>query len=61
MAGEAKWQVQDAGEVFLRYLTRADEPIQGRHAVLVHRWNEPAPTEGDLDAALATAFPLREG
>jgi len=60
VAGEAKWQVSGAGEVFIRYRTRPDEPIHGRHAVLVHRWNEPAPTEGDLDAALATAFPLRE-
>jgi PAS domain-containing protein len=59
-AGEAKWHVPDAGEVFLRYVVRKDEPIPGRHTVLIHRWNEPVPTAADLDAALDTAFPERE-
>ncbi len=59
VAGEAKWHVPDSGEVFLRYVARKDVPIPGRHTVLVHRWNEPAPTEADLDAALDAAFPLR--
>jgi PAS domain-containing protein len=58
---EVTWHVPDAGEVFLRYVARKDEPIPGRHTVLVHRWNEPAPTLEDLDAALDAAFPLREG
>jgi PAS domain-containing protein len=60
-AGEAKWLVPDAGEVFLRYVARKDEPIPGRHTVLIHRWNEPAPTDADLDAALDAAFPSQEG
>jgi hypothetical protein len=60
-SGEAKWYVPDTGEVFLRYIARKDQPIPGRHTVLVHRWNEPAPTEADLDAALDAAFPNREG
>ena len=59
-AGEAKWHVPDAGEVFLRYVVRKDVPIPGRHTVLVHRWNEPVPTAADLDAALDAAFPDRE-
>lgn len=59
--GEAQWHVPDSGEVFIRYVARMDEPIPGRHTVLVHRWNEPAPTDADLDAALDVAFPHRGG
>ena len=59
VTGEAKWHVPDSGEVFLRYVARRDVPSPGRHTVLVHRWNEPAPTDEDLDAALDAAFPLR--
>jgi PAS domain-containing protein len=59
-AGEAKWHVPDIGEVFLRFVVRKDEPIPGRHTVLIHRWNEPGPTAADLDAALDAAFPDRE-
>lgn len=58
--GEAKWHVPDAGEVFLRYVVRKDEPIPGRHTVLIHRWHEPVPAAADLDAALDAAFPERE-
>ncbi len=61
VASEVIWHVPDSGEVFLRYIARKDEPIPGRHTVLVHRWNEPPPTDAALDAALDTAFPLREG
>jgi len=61
VTGEAKWHVPESGEVFLRYVARKDVPIPGRHTVLVHRWNEPAPTDADLDAALDVAFPLRQG
>jgi len=61
LAGEAKWHVPESGEVFVRFVARKDEPIPGRHTVLVHRWNEPTPTEADLDAALDVAFPLRGG
>jgi PAS domain-containing protein len=59
VTGEAKWHVPESGEVFLRYVARKDVPIPGRHTVLVHRWNEPAPTDEDLDAALDAAFPAR--
>ncbi len=59
VAGEGKWHVPEAGLVFLRYIARRDVPINGRHSVLVHRWNEPAPTAADLDAALDAAFPGR--
>jgi PAS domain-containing protein len=61
VASEVTWHVPDAGEVFLRYIARKDEPSPGRHTVLVHRRNEPVPTDADLDAALDMAFPLREG
>jgi PAS domain-containing protein len=61
VAGEAKWHVPESGEVFLRYVACQDVPIPGRHTVLVHRWNEPVPTDADLDAALDAAFPLKTG
>ena len=56
VAGEGRWHVPEAGMVFLRFVARRDVPIAGRHSVLVHRWNEPAPTSADLDAALVSAF-----
>jgi PAS domain-containing protein len=59
VTGEGPWLVPDAGAVFIRYIAKRDVPIVGRHTVLVHRWNEPAPTAHDLEAALAEAFPAR--
>jgi PAS domain-containing protein len=59
VSGEGPWLVPDAGAVFIRYIAERDVPIVGRHAVLVHRWHEPAPTRADLEAALADAFPAR--
>lgn len=59
VSGEGPWLVPDAGAVFIRYIAERDVPITGRHAVLVHRWHEPAPTRADLEAALAEAFPMR--
>jgi PAS domain-containing protein len=56
VVGEGRWHVPDAGTVYLRYVARRDVPIEGRHSVLVHRWNEPAPTPLDLDDALVAAF-----
>jgi PAS domain-containing protein len=60
VAGEATWSVPEAGEVLVRFVARRDEPIPGRHTVLVHRWNAAPPTAPDLDAALDAAFPSRE-
>jgi PAS domain-containing protein len=59
VSGEGPWLVPDAGAVFIRYHALRDVPIVGRHAVLVHRWHEPAPTRADLEAALEAAFPAR--
>jgi PAS domain-containing protein len=57
VSGEARWLVPDVGAVFIRYIAERDVPISGRHAVLVHRWNEAAPTREDLRTALVQAFP----
>ncbi len=59
-SGTAAWQVPDVGEVLIRYTARRDVPIAGRHAVVVARWHDPAPTVEDLDRALAEAFPGRD-
>ena len=56
VAGEGSWKVQEEGQVFVRYVAARDRPIAGRHAVLVHRWNEPPPTREELEAALGSAF-----
>jgi PAS domain-containing protein len=55
--GEASWLVPDAGRVFIRVVSRRDVPVAGRHAALVRRVSEPAPTLADLDAAILEAFP----
>ena len=57
VSGEGPWLVPDSGAVFIRYVAERDVPINGRHAVLVHRWHEPVPTTEDLHAALMEAFP----
>jgi PAS domain-containing protein len=57
VSGEGPWLVPDSGAVFIRYVAERDVPINGRHAVLVHRWHEPVPTIEDLHAALMEAFP----
>jgi PAS domain-containing protein len=59
VSGEGPWLVPDSGAVFIRYIAERDVPIPGRHAVLVHRWNEPEPTIEDLERALLEAFPAR--
>ncbi|MGH2474315.1 MAG: hypothetical protein ACRDIL_03550, partial [Candidatus Limnocylindrales bacterium] len=59
ISGESAWLVPPIGAVIVRYLARRDVPVPGRHAVLVHRWNEPVPTPEDLEAALRSAFPDR--
>jgi len=57
MTAQASWHVPDAGRVFIRSVTRRDVPVRGRHAALVRRISEPAPTLADLDAAILEAFP----
>jgi PAS domain S-box-containing protein len=59
VSGEGQWLVPDSGAVFIRYIAERDVPIEGRHTVLVHRWNEPVPTIEDLEQALIEAFPAR--
>lgn len=61
ISGESVWLVPPIGDVIVRYLARRDVPVPGRHAVLVHRWNEAAPTLDDLETALRSAFPDRPG
>ncbi len=61
VSGESAWHVPQVGEVMVRYMARRDVPVPGRHAVLVHRWNEPVPTPDDFEAALRAAFPDRVG
>lgn len=56
VVGEGTWHVPDAGRVFIRYVSRRDVPVHGRHVALIHRWQDPAPTVEDLDAALEAAF-----
>jgi PAS domain-containing protein len=56
VAGEAAWRVPETGTIQLRFVARRDVPIPGRHAVMVRRRLEAAPTLADLDSALAEAF-----
>jgi hypothetical protein len=58
LAGDVAWSVPDIGEIMLRFVARRDAPVAGRHALLVRRQAEAAPTAGDLDESLATAFPV---
>ena len=57
--GEAGWRVPTIGLVLLQYAALRDRPVEGRHALLVRRRQDPTPTLDDLDAALAIAFPTR--
>ena len=56
-SAEAAWLVPDNGRVYIRVVARRDVPVPGRHAVLVRRVSEPAPTAADLDEALRIAVP----
>lgn len=56
LEGESAWHVSPLGEVMIRFAARRDSPVPGRHTILVRRWNEPAPTIDDLDAAVRSAF-----
>ncbi len=56
-AGEAAWALPSGGHVMVRWRLRRDAPVQGRHALLIRRRQEPEPTAAQLDDALAEAFP----
>jgi PAS domain-containing protein len=55
--GDAAWFVPDIGAVMIHFAAGRDVPVPGRHAFVVRRRHDPAPTAADLDAALAEAFP----
>jgi hypothetical protein len=57
--GETGWSVPTIGLVLLQYAVLRDRPVEGRHALLVRRRQDPTPTLQDLDEALAVAFPKR--
>lgn len=61
VVGEGTWHVPDTGQVFIRYVSRRDVPVHGRHVAIIYRWQDPAPTIEDLDAALEEAFRWRLG
>jgi hypothetical protein len=56
--GETGWSVPDVGSVAIHFAIARDRPVPGRHAMLVRRRHDPAPTTDDLDVALARAFPM---
>jgi hypothetical protein len=58
LAGDVAWSVPEIGEIMLRFVARRDAPVAGRHALLVRRQAEAAPTAADLDAALEASFPV---
>jgi hypothetical protein len=45
------------GMVMINFAAGRDLPVPGRHALVVRRRRDPAPTSADLEAALADAFP----
>jgi PAS domain-containing protein len=55
-SGDARWSVPEVGQIMVRFVARRDAPVPGRHAVLVRRHAEAAPTAADLDEALAMSF-----
>jgi PAS domain-containing protein len=55
--GEWAWAVPAVGAVLVSFAAGRDIPVPGRHALLVRRRHDPAPTTADLEAALAEAFP----
>lgn len=59
LSGVAAWSVPAVGQVIVWYIARRDEPIPGRHAVVVRRHQDPALVPADLDQALADAFVSR--
>jgi len=55
--GAWAWSVPAIGAVLVNFAASRDLPVLGRHALVVRRRHDPAPTLGDLEAALAEAFP----
>ena len=55
--GSWVWSVPDIGAVLVNVAAGRDIPVPGRHALLVRRRDEPAPTLVDVESALAVAFP----
>ncbi len=58
VAGGMAWAVPGIGEILVRFVARRDTPVDGRHAVIVRRFQDPPPTADDLDRAVAEAFPI---
>ena len=56
--GASGWSVPQLGSVAIHFAIARDRPVPGRHAMLVRRRHDPAPTLDDLEAALAHAFPM---
>jgi PAS domain-containing protein len=57
VTGAWAWAVPGIGAVMVSFAAGRDLPVPGRHAVVVRRRHDPAPTIADLEAALAEAFP----
>jgi PAS domain-containing protein len=57
LAGQLALAVPAIGEILVRVIARRDVPVAGRHAVLVRRHRDPAPTPDELAISLAEAFP----
>ena len=55
--GSLAWSVPSIGAVMVSFAAGRDLPVPGRHALVVRRRHDPAPSPADLDAALAEAFP----
>jgi len=55
--GSWAWSVPSIGAVMVSFAAGRDLPVPGRHALVVRRRHDPAPSPADLEAALAEAFP----
>lgn len=55
--GSWAWAVPAIGAVMVNFAAGRDRPVPGRHALVVRRRHDPAPSPSDLEAALAEAFP----
>ena len=55
--GSWAWAVPAIGAVMVNFAAGRDRPVPGRHALVVRRRHDPAPSPSDVEAALAEAFP----